>query len=178
MSAILIRKMVVPLEAQHYLVQTFKSDLQHMIAVDEQFFKHEKKVLTDEFRAHQGAHEEEKNRNPVLDPEDFKHRFEALKKFEYGLKMYRALYNADLQNAILFHEKMKEFDDKALDTQLFDDEKFNVLEIVSAEDGEKTYAGENEVARFLGEHFKTEYNTRESHINHLKWLRKHCAMAL
>ena len=87
-----------------------------MIAVDEQFFKHEKKVLTDEFRAHQGAHEEEKNRNPVLDPEDFKHRFEALKKFAYGLKMYRALYNADLQNAILFHEKMKEFDDKALDT--------------------------------------------------------------
>ena len=43
MSAILIRKMVVPLEAQHYLVQTFKSDLQHMIAVDEQFLKNEKK---------------------------------------------------------------------------------------------------------------------------------------
>eukprot|EP00966_Prymnesium_polylepis_P135727 3137455-Prymnesium_polylepis.1 len=68
---------------------------------------------------------------------------------------------------------MKEFEDKALDTQLFDDEKFSVLEIVSVDNGEKTYAGENEVARLLGETFKEQYNTRESHINRLKWLRKH-----
>ena len=146
--------MVVPLEAQHYLVQHFKSALQQKIAVDEQFLKNEKKKLV------------------------FKHQFEALNKFAYELEMYRALYNADLQNAILFHEKMKAKDNEALDKQLFDDKKVNVLEIVSAEDGEKTYAGENEVARLLGEHFKKEYNTRESHINHLKWLRKHCAMAL
>lgn len=167
--------MVVPLEAQYYLVQTFKSDLQHKITLDENYLKHEQKLLTDEFRAHQAAHEK---RNTVLDPEDFKHRIEALNKFSYELKMYRAIYNADLQNAMIFHEKIKEYEDKALDTQLFDDEKFSVLEISSVDDGEKTYAGENEVARILGKTFKEHYNTRENHINHLKWLRKHCAMAL
>ena len=155
--------MVLSLETQHHLIQDHKSALQHRMAIGQQFLKREKVMLEEQLRAHPDG--------------DFKYRIRALNKFALELKFNRALYNADLEKVLYYHEQIKEYEDKYMDKQLFSDVKYKVLELISTTCA-KIYAGEEEVARLMGENIKEQYNTREDNIATLKWLRKHCAMAL